>query len=194
MKRTVFIYLFDGFSDWEIAYLMPELKRHKEIDLFYFSIDGGVVESLGGMRVMTQKNISQIAIRPTDMLILPGGTIWERQQDRLLLPLIESCMEQKSCIAAICGATVYLANQGLLDGLKHTSNALHYLKWFAPYYKGESHYVTESAVMDQNIITASGTAPIEFASIVIKALEIYDDSGLNTWFELFKKGLYKQIL
>jgi len=27
MKKKIFIYLFDGYSDWEIAYLTPVLNK-----------------------------------------------------------------------------------------------------------------------------------------------------------------------
>ncbi len=33
----MFIFLFDGFSDWEIAYLTPEIKKNNAFDLVYFS-------------------------------------------------------------------------------------------------------------------------------------------------------------
>jgi hypothetical protein len=38
--KNIYIFLFDGFSDWEIAYLAPELKKSEKINLKYFSIDG----------------------------------------------------------------------------------------------------------------------------------------------------------
>jgi len=43
MKKKIFIFLFDGFSDWEIAFLTPELKKNKEFELIYFSKDGSSV-------------------------------------------------------------------------------------------------------------------------------------------------------
>ena len=193
MRRTVFIYLFDGYSDWEIAYLTPELRKRDEVQLVYFSTDGMPVESLGGMFVGSLKTISQIDIKPTDMLLLPGGTIWEQHKDGALVALINQCKAQGSFIAAICGSTVFLANMGILDSIKHTSNALHYLKWFAPYYKGEANYVDKHVVVDNQIITATGTAPIEFAREVIKAMGLNEDTGLNSWFKFFRCDIFKNI-
>ena len=37
MKKNVFVFLFDGFADWEIAYLTPEIKKNKQFELIYFS-------------------------------------------------------------------------------------------------------------------------------------------------------------
>lgn len=30
------VFLFNGFSDWEISYLTPEINKSKEIELIYF--------------------------------------------------------------------------------------------------------------------------------------------------------------
>ncbi len=48
MKRKIFLYLFDGYSDWEIAYLTPELNKSKNHDLIYVSENGNAVKSMGG--------------------------------------------------------------------------------------------------------------------------------------------------
>jgi len=41
--ENVYVFLFDGFSDWEIAYLAPEIKKSKKTDLKYFTIDGSEI-------------------------------------------------------------------------------------------------------------------------------------------------------
>ena len=32
-KKNVYIFLFNGFSDWEISYLTPELEKNEKIEL-----------------------------------------------------------------------------------------------------------------------------------------------------------------
>lgn len=44
MKKKIFIYLFDGYSDWEIAYLTPELNKSDFHELIYFTDDGKTVQ------------------------------------------------------------------------------------------------------------------------------------------------------
>jgi len=34
MKKQIFIFLFDGFSDWEIAYLTSEIQKSEKFDFF----------------------------------------------------------------------------------------------------------------------------------------------------------------
>jgi hypothetical protein len=45
------------------------------------------------------------------------------------------------------------------------------------------------AVADENIITATGVAPIEFAREIFRAIELYDEENLEKWFQLFKNGV-----
>ncbi len=39
---------------------------------------------------------------------------------------------------------------------------------------------------DQGVITAPGTAPLEFAHEIFKALNLYKAEVLKAWYELFK--------
>ena len=57
----------------------------------------------------------------------------------------------------IGGATFGLALEGLLDDRTHTSNAAEYLALTG--YAGGDRFVAEPAVVDGDLITASGVAP-----------------------------------
>ena len=72
-------------------------------------------------------------------------------------------------------------------------NVLHYRKWFAAVYKGETNYVDKQVVVDNQIDTATGTAPIGFAREVIKAMGLNEDTGLNSWFKFFRCDIFKNI-
>ncbi|MFA6914581.1 MAG: glutamine amidotransferase, partial [Endomicrobiia bacterium] len=56
-----------------------------------------------------------------------------------------------------------------------------------PEYKGEKYYRKEHAVSDRNLITAGGTAPIEFAREILKKLDVISDEVLDTWYKLYKE-------
>lgn len=49
----------------------------------------------------------------------------------------------------------------------------------------------EQAVMDDRIITANGTAPLEFAREVLMALNIAPESEILNWYEFHKYGFYE---
>ncbi|MGL5789268.1 MAG: DJ-1/PfpI family protein, partial [Bacteroidales bacterium] len=125
-----------------------------------------------------------------DLFILPGGTMWENNIDHEVASFILNLKENNKPIAAICGATAALAKLGALDHVRHTSNALEYLKWSVPAYSAEAYYKNQPAVADQNIITASGIYPIEFACEVFRLLEIMNDAEIEKWYQLYKHGIW----
>ncbi len=188
--KKIFLYLFNGFSDWEIAFLTPEIKKNNEFNLIYFSTDGQPVESMGGLVVSPHISLEKVVTQEVDMLILPGGTAWEKDENKEITDLTLSIRKEGKPIAAICAATMYLGQLGILNEIKHTSNDLNYLKGIAPNYKGEGHYQNKLAVTDNNVITANGIAPIEFASEIFKVLELYDEENIEKWFQLFKNGVW----
>ena len=189
-NKQIYIFLFNGFSDWEIAYLTPELKKRENFEIVYFSKDGQSVCSMGGMQVLPGKSLIEMNTEDIDLLVLPGGTAWEKGENREVDQLVQTLFTQQKTIAAICGATIYLAQLGLLDQLKHTSNDLGYLKWTVPQYRGEVNYLNAPAVTGQHLITASGIAPIEFAQEVFRKLEL-SEADIDRWYQLFKNGIYK---
>lgn len=94
-------------------------------------------------------------------------------------------------VAAICGATFFMGENGYLNNRKHTSNTLDFLKLQSPNYKGESNYIEKQAVSDGNIITANGTAALEFAKEIMIHLKAKPIEDINKWHEFNKNGFYK---
>lgn len=187
---NVYVFLFKGFSDWEIAYLTPELVKSKKIVLKYFTIDGLEVVSAGGLKIIPDLSIDGINPREVSALILPGGETWGERTVKGIDTLVEMLNSKNKIIAAICGATTYLGQMGYLDQVKHTSNALGYLQYVSPNYKGEANYKSDLSVTGGNIITANGTAPIEFAQSIFKKLELNSEKNIEKWYQLFKNGIW----
>ncbi len=103
-----------------------------------------------------------------------------------IISLAKQCIEKNIIVAAICGATMALAQNGLLDSRNHTSNDLGYLKMICPNYAGENHYIQQPSIIDGNLITAAGIAPLEFAVDVLKTLDVLLPKSLDAWFNLYK--------
>ena len=91
---------------------------------------------------------------------------------------MKAYIEQIINVAAICGATLGLANVGALDNKKHTSNDKALLKQVCKNYKGEHLYEDTPAVRDGNLITATGIAPLEFTFGVLKLLNVFGEDTL----------------
>lgn len=190
MKTKIYIFLFYGYADWEISFITPELNRSEDFELIYCSKDGQPVRSMGGLSVYSDIALDKIDAEDVDILILPGGSAWEKGGNTEIDELVNTLFHSDKSIGAICAATTYLGQKGILDNLNHTSNDLNYLKGAAPEYAGDDHYVNELAISDKNIITANGIGPIEFAREVFKKVNLYDEKNLDAWFQLFKHGIW----
>ena len=191
-NKKIIVFLFNGFSDWEIAYLTPEIRKSEEFDLVYFSADGSPVTSMGGLRILPDVSLAEINAEDVSMLILPGGTAWDKGENTEIDRLTKTLFDKKRTIAAICAATTYLAKLGFLDHMKHTSNDLYYLKQMVPHYAGDRYYLNSLAVTDEQVITAKGIAPIEFAREIFEKIELYSKPDIEKWFQLFKNGVWSE--
>jgi putative intracellular protease/amidase len=179
--------IFDGFSDWEPAYILPEL-RNNSVEIVTLGFTNKAIKSMGGLTITPDLSLQEIKEKEIQTIIIPGGTLWEKGEPEGFLKLIQNLNLRNVSIAAICGATLVLARAGLLNNKKHTSNNLDYLKHVAPEYTGEVHYSNELAVTDGNLITSSGVGSIEFARHLLIKLGIYNQDRATRWYELYKNG------
>ena len=197
-NKKVYIFLFDGFADWEISFVTPHIQKTEEYDLITVSLSGQQVKSMGGLTVVPNYKLLEMDYENCAMFILPGGDAWERKELQEIIPTIQKLAGRQIPIAAICGATTLLAEMKLLDSIKHTSNAKSYLNKFCPNYEGQDNYqgqdnyLNPTAISDANIITSSGIAPIEFAKEIFKLLKVYDESTIEKWYQLFKQGIWQE--
>ncbi|WP_226002038.1 type 1 glutamine amidotransferase family protein [Paenibacillus sp. BJ-4] len=193
MNSTVYLYVFDTMADWEIGYLTAELnsgryykKGLSPSKIVTVGMEKTPVTTMGGLKILPDITLDECSIESTDALILPGGDTWTETIHQPILKIAERCLEEGIWVAAICGATMGLAQEGLLNSRWHTSNDLEYLKMICPTYTGEKYYKVESAVTDGKLITASGVAPLEFSVHVLKALGVFSSKTLEAWYSLHK--------
>lgn len=118
------------------------------------------------------------------MLILAGADTWlEDGGNAAFARKAREFLDAGVPVAAICGATGGLAAEGLLDDRRHTSNAAEFLA--ATGYGGGDRYVDAPAVTDGDLVTASATAPVEFAREVLARLHVYEPQVLEAWYKLY---------
>ena len=188
-SRAVHLLVFDGFADWEPAYALAELRRWGKRTVVVFGFNADPVTSMGGLRVTPERAI--VDVRPTDveLLILPGGELWEGDYPRdAVETLVRALVSAAVPVAAICGATLALARVGLLNDRRHTSNMPSYLREHAPEYSGTDRYDPALAVSDRGVITASGLGPVDFARAIFSELGLFSPSDAQLWFDMFKHG------
>lgn len=189
MKNKAYFLVFDGFADWESALALSEINKNKRLNVVTVGFTRNPVVSLGGLKILPDIILGEVQAEEAGIFILPGGDMWEKFFNLDLRKLIKDLHNNGTIIAAICGATLKLARAGMLQGKKHTSNSVQFLRENAPGYHEEENYLEQLAVNDQNIITASGLGNIEFAFEILKALSIYDEPQREAWFNLFKHGI-----
>jgi putative intracellular protease/amidase len=191
-QQTVHMYVFDTLADWEPGYAIAGLNNpaYQAQPGRYRVATVGVrktpITTIGGLCILPELALDELAPQDSAMLILPGGESWDQGQNAEASELARGFLRAGVPVAAICGATAGLARAGLLDDLEHTSNAREYLQ--ATGYRGAALYRDALAVADGNLITASSTAPIEFAYQIFKKLDVYAAEVLEAWYGLFKTG------
>jgi putative intracellular protease/amidase len=193
--RTLYLYIPDTMADWEPAHVLAELRSGrylKDPALQYNVVPCGrtmnAITTMGGIRMAPEVLIGDIRPVTGDLLVLPGADTWLDPAQEPVITTVRRLLDNGTVVAAICGATLGLANAGLLDSRPHTSNDLTALKMFCPNYRGESYYVNEPAVTDDNLITASGLSPVEFAYQVFRKLDVMSPAALEAWHGLFTTG------
>jgi putative intracellular protease/amidase len=190
--RTVYLYLFDGFADWEPAFAIaginnPEFQREPGVwRVQTVAVGSGVITSIGGLSVLPDRPLAALQPSDSEMLILPGGRGWENGEHLDSARKAAEFLQAGVPVAAICGATAGLARVGVLDQRRHTSNAAAYLKGTG--YRGADAYEEAPAVRDDTLITAGGMAPLEFAREIFACLDLYSEQTLEAWYQLYKTG------
>ena len=193
--KTVYVYVMNAMADWEIGYCLAELnskrffkKKATEISVKTVSLSKKSVKSMGGLTIVPDLAVSDIQITKDNALILPGSDSWSEADNFQILQIAKQFLEAGGLVAAICGATVALANAGLLDNRKHTSNGAGFLNMFCPEYKGTDNYIDNPAVRDGNLITAAATGALEMAKLILEYLDVFQPDTLEHWYAYFSTG------
>ena len=196
MKKRILFVILEQFADWEAAYLSSAIYMlgQNNYEVKTISLKKEAVQSIGGFRVIPDYEI-QSAPSDYEALILIGGLTWRKQNAREVAPLAESAYKAGKILGAICDASAFLGTIGLLNYGNHTSNDLKDLKqWAGASYTGESRYLRQQAVSDKNIVTANGTAALEFAKEVMLTLKLAPEKKINEWYQFHKLGYYGAAL
>lgn len=167
------IVLTNGFADWECAFLNGIGSAYYGIETVNVAPDGTGIVSQGGLRTTPDESLASLNPEAFDALVLCGGTVWATDDAPDIKHLASDFLSREKHVAAICGGTLALANAGLLDDKRHTSNAPGFLAENSKTYDGQSHYVDAvTAIEDRHVITAPGHAPVHFSAAVFRSVGI----------------------
>ena len=190
--KTVLLALLEQYADWEAAYVSTAVHMlgQGKFVVKTVSLSKKPVTSIGGIRAVPDYTVGS-ASKDYDALLLIGGLCWREERAQQMIPLVEHCVKSGKILGGICDAAAFLASIGVLDSVKHTGNRLSALQeWKGTKYKGAENYQARQAVFDRNIITANGSAPLEFAREVLTALQVAEEAMIGDWYILHKLGYY----
>jgi putative intracellular protease/amidase len=191
---NVYLYVLNTMADWEIGFLLAELNskryfknRNDQLNVIKIGKTNQSITTMGGLTIQPDMSIDEMKIENDDLLLLPGADTWMNRENNEILLVAKKRIENGKYVAAICGATIGLANEGALNSIKHTSNDKEFLKMICPKYSGEIYYQEKPAITEKNLITASGIAPIDFSYEVLKMLNVFKKTTLEAWYNLYTK-------
>ncbi|GAB6868042.1 DJ-1/PfpI family protein [Bacteroides rodentium] len=146
------------------------------------------VKSIGGFRTLPDYSLDTI---PDDYaaLVLIGGFGWTTPVADKVVPIVRHAIENGKVVGAICNASSFMARLGFLNNIKHTGNGLDQLKlWGGENYTNAAGYVHVQAVSDKNIVTANGSATLEFAKELLTLLENDTPERIGMYYQFNKQG------
>lgn len=190
--QVVHLFIFETLADWEPGFAIAGINKPAfqtqpgRYSIKTVGLNPTPVKTMGGVTLLPDLTLDQLEPAQSAMLILPGGDTWNEGQNIEAAQKAKDFLAADVPVAAICGATAGLARLGILDDKRHTSNAADYLQ--ATNYQGAALYINEPAVTDGQLITAAGTAPLDFAYHIFKKLDLYPAETLEAWYGLFKTG------
>ena len=152
---TVYIYTLDTLADWELGYVTAELNSRRffkkdapEVTVKTVAVSKEPVKTMGGLTIIPDCSINDIVVSEKSVLLLPGANTWDNPKHRAIIEKAGELLSAGAMVCAICGATVALANAGLLNQRPHTSNGAGYLEMFSSAYKGQKFFINAPSVAE----------------------------------------------
>lgn len=195
MGKEILYILLRDYAAHEVVYLSQAIESDeyvlKENPKYINKVVAPSMEpvkSIGGFRTLPDYSFGTM---PDDYaaLVLIGGFGWATPDAENVLPIVRKAIEEGKIVGAICNGASFMAKCGFLNAVKHTGNGLEQLKlWGGKNYTNPDGYVHAQAVSDRNIITANGSASLEFARELLLLLENDTPERIEMYYQFNKQG------
>ncbi|QQQ77705.1 DJ-1/PfpI family protein [Saccharothrix sp. 6-C] len=191
--ETVHLALYDTLADWEFGYATAQINLpqfQKAPGRYRVRTVGATLDpvtSIGGLRITPDLALADVDPADSAMLILPGADTWESGGNAAFGAAARRWLDAGVPVAAICGATVGLAAEGLLNDRPHGGNTVRQLT-AVPGYTGAPLFSGERAVRADGVITAGAASALEFAREIFVELDLYEPAVLEAWYGLYRTG------
>lgn len=195
MNNEILYILLPDYAEHEVVYLAQAIASDeyalKENPKYVNKIVAPTMEpikSIGGFRTLPDYSFDTM---PDDYaaLVLIGGFGWSSLVAEQVVPIVRKAIEEGKTVGAICNAASWMARHGFLNAVKHTGNGLEQLKiWGGENYINPDGYIHAQAVSDNNIVTANGSATLEFAKELLTLLDNDTPERIEMYYQFNKQG------
>ncbi len=195
MKNEILYVLLPDFAAHEMVYLMEAISSDeaqlKPDPKYVNKIVAPTMEpvtAIGGFRVLPDYSFENM---PEDFaaLVLIGGFGWLTPIADEVVPIVKKALDNRKIVGAICNGASFMAKSGFLNGVKHTGNGIEQLKlWGGDNYTNSENYVHAQAASDGGVVTANGSAALEFAKEILLLLENDTPERIEMYYQFNKQG------
>ncbi len=195
MTNEILYILLPDFASHEMVYLMEaissdelQLKPNPKYVNKIVAPSPEPVAAIGGFRVLPDYSFDNM---PDDYaaLVLIGGFGWLTPAAEAVVPIVRKAIDSGKVVGAICNGASFMAKAGFLNDVKHTGNGIDQLKlWGGDNYTNPERYVHQQAVSDGGIVTANGSAALEFTQQLLLLLENDTPERIEMYYQFNKHG------
>lgn len=195
MSNEILYILLPDYAAHEVVYLSQAVASDeyalKENPKYVNKVVAPTMEpvkSIGGFLTLPDYSLESI---PDDYaaLVLIGGFGWATPVAEQVAPIVRNAIARGKIVGAICNAASFMAKCGFLNNVRHTGNGLEQLKlWGGENYANPEGYANVQAVSDKNIVTANGSASLEFAKELLLLLENDSPERIEMYYQFNKQG------
>ena len=195
MNKEILYILLPDFAGHEMVYLAEAvasdeyaLKENPKYVSKFVAPTLTPVKSIGGFRLLPDYSFDTM---PDDYaaLVLVGGFGWTTPIADKVASIVKHAIEKGKIVGAICNAASFMAKHGFLNNIEHTGNGIEQLSiWGRENYTNSNGYVNAQAVSDASIVTANGSATLEFAKELLLLLKNDTPERIEMYYQFNKQG------
>lgn len=195
MSKEILYILLPDYAAHELVYLSQAIASDeyalKENPKYINKVVAPTMEpitSIGGFRTLPDYSFETVP-EEYAALVLIGGFGWSTPVAERVTPIVRKAIEEGKIVGAVCNAASFMARCGFLNTVKHTGNGPEQLKlWGGENYTNPDGYIHAQAVSDRNIVTANGSATLEFAKELLLLLENDTPERIEMYYQFNKQG------
>ncbi len=195
MSNEILYILLPDFAAHEMVYLMEAIssdeQQLKPTPKYVNKIVAPTMEpvtAIGGCKIIPNYSFETMPEEYAALLLI-GGFGWLTPVAEKVTPIAGKAIESGKIVGAICNAASFMAKQGFLNNVLHTGNGINQLRlWGGENYTNAAMYRHKQAVSDKNIVTANGSATLEFTKEILSLLQNDTPECIEMYYQFNKQG------